>query len=131
MFSPRFHNLILLWAIAWFGVVLPGHERGVIRVPGAPTVLRTDTERRVASGELQLSALSACPLCPLSRSGEDGEDPASTCALCQLIATLSVPVPFDPVPTAGERLIERPRIHDFSAPLRPVLARSLGRAPPF
>ncbi len=26
---------MLLWACAWFGVVVPGHERGVVKLPGA------------------------------------------------------------------------------------------------
>lgn len=130
MLSPRFHSLLLFWTLAWFGIVLPGHERGVIRVPGMDAGRGAVVQRGEGASDLRWTALSSCPLCPVGSSGGE-DDPAATCALCQLIATLSVPVPLDLVPTRGELLLERSAPGVESAPPRLVLSCSLGRAPPF
>ncbi|MEM6751207.1 MAG: hypothetical protein AAF612_12140, partial [Planctomycetota bacterium] len=103
----------LRWALAiftlvWFGAVLPGHERGAIRVPGSSVVNgQADPARADPNNAADASpsgALVACPACKLNQSSEpsENEDPSDNpapcgglCALCQLIATLDTPLPVD------------------------------------
>jgi len=89
---------MLLWVAAWFGVVLPGHDRGRVKLPGFADQ---------TAGQGAAARAAACPLCVTSSpdsAGADsqGQDPlpagGSCCAICQFTATLSVPpvFAFDP-----------------------------------
>jgi hypothetical protein len=75
----------------WLNVVVPGHKRGIVQMPGA-------------------SAGVACPCCCCDQpqnSGQTGGSkkdspggPAGTCAICNFAAHLSVPpvIDFTPPP---------------------------------
>ena len=125
MRSRSLNIAVLVFTAAWFAVVLPGHQRGVVRLPGS------DASRSYTSG-------SQCALCQWTGGGtsrdEDGSPsrrPApSHCALCQLIAVLDAPpITNLDAPVAGlaevltvsrpdrTGLNDRPRVY-------------LGRAPP-
>ena len=82
--------LVLVWFTLWMGVIMPGHTRGVVRLPGMD----------------DRQADSACPCGDANSTGgpssmtaeadteEDAPaDPAKCCAVCHLNATLSTPPP--------------------------------------
>lgn len=77
---------MLLWVAFYFGIFLPGHDRGAITLPGG---------ERSGSGP-------ACPLC-ISTGSESTQVPeedsnqrggGGCCAICQSIATLDAPPTF-------------------------------------
>ena len=73
--------LVLLWACAWFGVIVPGHERGQIKLPGAGATQGCDS----------------CCDAPAShpKSSKEKADPAANCAICFLTAQLQTPTTID------------------------------------
>ncbi|QDU72045.1 hypothetical protein [Mucisphaera calidilacus] len=79
--------LSVLWCLLWFAVILPGHQRGAIALPGSP-----DTP-------------AACPLCLITKAANTETPlapPAGGCMICHLKATITTPPPpvhFDPVVT--------------------------------
>ncbi|MFI4859096.1 MAG: hypothetical protein ACIAXF_00300 [Phycisphaerales bacterium JB063] len=86
--AAKIHNatrwLVLLWFALWMGVVMPGHTRGVVRLPGM-----ADTQ----------DAPSCCcntdSTCDLGAQDEDAPaDPAKCCAVCYFNATLNTPPPL-------------------------------------
>jgi hypothetical protein len=75
--------VLLIFEALWLNVIVPGHRRGIVQLPGA------------------------CPLCaasPVHSSSSHTDSPASspaTCAICSFAAHLSTPPPIDlaPAPT--------------------------------
>ena len=78
------HLVMLGFMCLWFGIVVPGHERGLIKTPGPAC----DT-----------ALMSCCPAdttcCPVGDPNSDRvparDDPAQNCALCDYLATLLTP----------------------------------------
>lgn len=90
--------LALVWVLAWFGVILPGHQRGVVRLPGLAGEATAETSDSTANRGTQ-----PCPLCVSEPSTGDDDSRSvpvrgGCCALCQFMATLSTPpvFAFDP-----------------------------------
>ncbi|MEQ9453704.1 MAG: hypothetical protein RLN76_03810 [Phycisphaeraceae bacterium] len=88
MNSNKLRWLMITWCVLWFAVILPGHKRGAIALPG----------------EAQNAAnVSFCPLCDLIKTSPDGNplQPCSGgCLICHLKAGLNTPPPamvFDPI----------------------------------
>ena len=120
--SLRF--LVLLWFSGWLLLVMPGHKRGIVMLPGAEVE--------------QAEAESCCepePSC-CDIASDDGEkpkpiDPAKHCAICFLKSHLTDPPPVAfYTPYLGELdelayLIESSILDELSAP-----AQLRGRAPP-
>jgi len=115
--------LILLFEALWLNVIVPGHRRGMVPLPG---------ESCEAMGMAGASSARAC--CEHRSNGQSTPthqgDPAQHCAICYFAARLTVPPPIDfaPRPTA---LAERIK------PIAPVVAVSFafpatydGRGPP-
>lgn len=115
--------LILLFEALWLNVIVPGHQRGMVPLPG---------ESCEAMGMAGEAPARAC--CEHRSNGQSTPiqhgDPAQHCAICNFAARLTIPPPIDfaPRPIA---LVERLR------PIAPVFAVSLafpatynGRAPP-
>jgi len=109
--------LALIWVLAWFGVILPGHQRGAVRLPGSsgtstdPTQAASNTDTR------------PCPLCVAEPGdGESRRTPVrgGCCALCQFMATLTTPpvFAFDPPDSYLLDLLAAPEV----AALRDVCA---------
>jgi len=72
---------ILVFEALWLNVLVPGHQRGCIQVPGA-------------------QAVASCPLCEPHSSPVDSKshapiDRSGTCAICFFAAHLSVPPRID------------------------------------
>lgn len=74
---------ILCWVVAFFVVIVPGHRRGVIELPGH----QTDSDSAVYAG--------FCPLCVMIPVGNSGDPPPAdapvNCAICFLKANLDTP----------------------------------------
>ncbi len=88
------HILVLLWQAVWLLMIVPGHTRGQIVLPGTydpPTATRDD-------GRPGISALAGCCSVTSSTSSNDGEpEPMSeqrkaNCAVCHFAARMSVAV---------------------------------------
>ena len=70
--------LILLWAVAWFGLIVPIHNRGQIRLDEADV-----------GGCCHKSCASETD--PSDQAPVSPEDPVGHCAVCFLVAHLDVP----------------------------------------
>lgn len=79
------HIGMLLWAVLFFGVVVPGHQRGAVTVP--------DGTRASDGGE---ASRPYCPLCIAVTTGDPSSpgtpsDPARRCAICHLAGVIDAP----------------------------------------
>jgi hypothetical protein len=113
--------ICLGWLVVWFGVVAPGHERGVVTLPGMGCADRSST-----STDNQPAAT-----CCAGKESETPDERVRRCAICQLLATLSPPAPpivWDAPPTA---LLDWLPLIQPVAPeaYEPILSHR-GRAPP-
>ena len=77
---------MLAFVLVWFGCVLPGHRRGIVKLP-CIGVAQVDEDGEPTAG---------CPMCAAKESGESPKpaspgDPAQSCAICFLRASLSLP----------------------------------------
>lgn len=116
--------LALAWVFVWFGIVLPGHDRGAITLP--------------TPAQAGASEEATCPLCVATGSaetdaGDDKECPAPSgacCAVCQFMATLSTPpvFVFDPPDTDLLDMLEPVQIVEWFSLSAPRIG--LARGPP-
>lgn len=96
------HILVLAWQCLWLLVIVPGHTRGQIVLPGTAT----PTPAAEAADGPQLRALVGC--CAVAPEGDDPSDPISEerkrdCAVCHFAVRMSVAVAYVPP-------IERPTL---------------------
>lgn len=86
MFSRGFRIFVLLFVVAWFGAIVPGHTRGVVQLPGARSC-----ETSVAGDTSESTCCSTKP------SKEKSAPKAGSCAICYFATTLMVapPVTFE------------------------------------
>lgn len=82
MRRPALRWLVLLFTCAWFGVLLPVHNRGAIQLPGSPGPTCC---QRVTSPS------KPCHQTP-GKDCPPGK-PAGNCAVCYFVAGLDLPVP--------------------------------------
>lgn len=113
---------VLALQAVWFNVIVPGHRRGVVALPGETCpACHADAE-------------ACCPDMadppPAHPKAPPAGDPASHCAICHFAAALSVPPAIDFAPPALELLdriepavVERAAAVTFHVPYD-------GRAPP-
>ncbi len=80
----------------WFAVIMPGHQRGSIALPGERSVNE--------DGKLTEVGGASCPLClddegdsgaPFEGEGPGKKDPVQKCAICYLTGVLDCPPPMD------------------------------------
>ncbi|MEM7681806.1 MAG: hypothetical protein AAF288_07610 [Planctomycetota bacterium] len=137
MRSPGLGWGMALFTLVWFGAVLPGHERGAIRLPGRtpgqaravdnPTDPSNPADPGLDTAALDYTAtgvVTKCPSCVFlkQQSSDSNQQDApgepspcrGGCALCQFIGTLDSPAPFD--------LIQVARLAERLPPLRAVRA---------
>ncbi len=116
---------ILLWFSAWMIVVMPGHTRGIVQMPGSQTSDKSSCCQPKPS---------CCPTPNASCEQSPGQrptDPAKNCAICFLKVRLTDPPPLTIyTPYLGELdelafVIESSIADDLAAP---KLLR--GRGPP-
>lgn len=90
---------LLRWSIVamtllWFGVVVPFHERGQIKLPGS----RAANDRTVASASgLVIAAARHCCPRPAGEAPDSRPSPRD-CAICHVAKTIDVPLPPDLTP---------------------------------
>ncbi len=135
MQPETFRKLAVVWLALWFGVIVPGHKRGLVLLPGG-----------TGSGQTRSAAASKvnepCPLaeimgtngscCPSSNkpSDEGPGAPVTHCAICYLTGVLDVP----PSPDFAPRPLELVQVLPWPEPAAvesiPASQTYLGRAPP-
>jgi len=132
--SNLFRVAILLWFAGWLVVVMPGHTRGVVKLPGAALA----EAALCCEPTPDASCCDPAPTCCGDVSGgapKPGDapidDPAKHCAICFLKATLTDPPPVTwYTPFLGELdelayCVESSIADPVAAP-----AQLRGRAPP-
>ncbi len=116
---------VLLWFAVWLLLVMPGHKRGIVTVPGAEQAQASCCE----PGPSCCDALAESACC--TPDDDRPADPARHCAICFLKSHLNNPPPVTLyTPFLGELdeltfPIESSIADDQAAPLR-----LRGRAPP-
>lgn len=82
IYSRMLVHVMLAFALAWFGMILPGHQRGIVKLP-------------CTAAEVGKDGKAACPMCAAKQQGELPAklpgDPVRSCALCFLVAGLNLP----------------------------------------
>ena len=79
---------LVIFQAFWFNIVLPGHTRGIIKVPGCPACAAESQE-------------ASCPLCRQAAATKSHDprhapaDPAANCAICAFAATCTFAAPPD------------------------------------
>lgn len=125
--NRRFSSACIVWLSLWFGIVVPGHERGQIVLPGYQPPSHCGAD---AGEPPPRAARSDCCPAPGNDDSKRPGGPVERCAICYIVATLTVPLPIDlaPRPTARAGLVaqHRPDRPTTSPPTPPYL----GRAPP-
>lgn len=99
-----FHLALILFETFFLNVVIPGHQRGIVQLPGANT-----------------QSASSCPFCccestaqnhPNKSHSNDPPKHPETCAICAFAAHLTIPPVFDCTPEALKLLC--PVINDVA-----------------
>lgn len=92
--------LMLLWLSWWFGIALPGHQRGAVSL----------SEGSGSGWSVAAGSSSCCARLPADANPSDAPAPdrggASRCALCHLMAVLTVPPPADVDPGRWRPLVD-------------------------
>jgi len=131
MNSTTFHKFAVIWLALWFGVIVPGHKRGLVLLPGGNEASPVTTQ----AGE-------PCPLakymasngtcCPSSQptDSSDPQTPVTHCAICYLAGVLDVPA----VPDLAPKPLELVQVLAWPKPETVVSTATVdthpGRAPP-
>lgn len=119
MFGRPLRVIMLAGLCLWFGVIVPGHQRGRITLPGSRP-----------SAMVACQAMATSHSCHNGADPRGGDDPSAPCAVCMLIATLDAPPVADLTAPKAE-LVE---LLIVLAPQRPATcprtSTHLGRAPP-
>ncbi|MEM9752852.1 MAG: hypothetical protein AAF916_05645 [Planctomycetota bacterium] len=85
---------LLIWLVPFFGIIAPGHQRGVIKTPGSEG----------SSAQQTVIATPKCALCAFVAAFADREQtdvppsptgPAGDCAICHFNGTLLNPPVFE------------------------------------
>jgi len=83
-------RLVLVWFTLWMGVVMPGHTRGVVRLPGMENT-------QSAAAQCCCDTAGTCDMTDATAESATEDDtpadPAKCCAVCYLNATLNTPPP--------------------------------------
>ncbi len=134
MNTSTFHKFAILWLALWFGVIVPGHKRGLVLLPGGEDrpPATTQTGEACPLAKYMAANGSCCPSSqPTDSSDPDAPTPPVThCAICYLTGVLDVPPAPDlaPQPLELVQLLAWPTpqviISDATVDTHP------GRAPP-
>lgn len=126
MHSKTFRILFLSFLCVWLGVIVPGHERGQIKLPGAPHVSAVNSCCAIRGGSLSKLDVASKP----GKKPKPSREDQKRCAMCQLIATLQVAEPsLLKLPPLGLTGIEPPQ-HAIDICHSAFDGPTQGRAPP-
>jgi hypothetical protein len=115
----------------WFGVIVPGHRRGIVPLPGYEAA---DSCCSSPPTEQSDSRPSCCPTddeaSPASSPDDRPDDPVKRCAICYIVAMLNVPPAIDFVDPPSALLQYLPALKNTTFFTVASLLRFHGRAPP-
>jgi hypothetical protein len=114
MRSRAMRILLLIFEALWLSVVVPGHRRGVVPLPGERCVACEPAKQRGCS----------------ERNSSKPVDPASHCAICYFAARLSPPPAIQFAPPRLQFLCAAQSPVPPSRPTLPLLPTYDGRGPP-
>ncbi len=136
--SPNtFHKFAVVWLALWFGVIVPGHKRGLVLLPGGsggtgggPSAVTQSQPGKPCPLAKMMSASGKC--CPSSRTPASPSPggPVTHCAVCYLTGVLDVPAAPDLAPKPLELLQTLPWPKPIAVASAPTTQFYLGRAPP-
>ena len=124
MHSRAFRVALLVFEALWLNVIVPGHQRGVVRLPGesCPACEADSAPRECCHAQATRQSIPT--------KHKPAGDPAQHCAICYFAARLCTPPVIDLSPPPL-RLVEQlpvPAAHTReSFKVRPTY---YGRAPP-
>ncbi|HAI12671.1 MAG TPA: hypothetical protein DCM28_13270 [Phycisphaerales bacterium] len=126
MHSKTFRILFLSFLCLWFGIIVPGHQRGQIKLPGGTGKSVVNSCCAMRGGTLTQLDFT----CPTNEKPKPSREDQKRCAMCQLIATLQVATPplLTLAPMGLLAITPPQKAVDISSPgfAGPIL----GRAPP-
>jgi hypothetical protein len=99
---PALRWLVLVFTCAWFGVLVPVHQRGAIQLPGSAAHACC-----MKPGGDAVAGAASVPACHRKAATEDKDAPAGkssgNCAVCYFVAGLDLPAPvmLDVPPLGG------------------------------
>ena len=119
-FRPGILALLVFQAL-WLNVIVPGHTRGVVTLPGFEPAYAETSSHGCCAGSSEPDQ---------SDDPQPGDGRAANCAICFFAARLTLPATIDLTPTPLELLETRelPRARTLVS-LQPIPAY-LGRGPP-
>jgi hypothetical protein len=106
---------MVVFCALWYGIILPGHERGAITLPG--------------SNCCDVKAAS-CHTAPHPDKSDRKSDPVRTCAVCQLVSVTAPPTVIAIDVQKLHLLAELPSVAYLSPDLAAVSRPQSGRGPP-
>lgn len=130
MRESTLHKLAVVWLALWFGVIVPGHKRGLVLLPGGepPVQVKSVSGETCPLAGMMGTTGSCCPTS--SPPSSPAPLPVSHCAVCYLAGVLDVP----PAPDLAPKPLELLEVLAWPAPVAvassPMLQTYLGRAPP-
>jgi hypothetical protein len=129
MRESTLYKLAIVWLALWFGVIVPGHKRGLVLLPGGerPTTSQSTSGEPCPLAKIMGTNGSCCPA-PPSRS--PAPLPVSHCAICYIVGVLDVPPPPDFAPGPQELLAILPWPEPVVVDSVSIPQTYLGRAPP-
>ena len=126
MRSRPFRILFLIFLCLWFGIIVPGHERGQIVLPGSAPVAAAGSCCAMRGGILANQDYDCDP----DRKNKPSRQDQKRCAMCQLIATLQVADPPLLLLAPMGLLAILPPQRSLGIAHLPYLGPTQGRAPP-
>jgi hypothetical protein len=129
MRSRALRLAVLVFQALWLNVIVPGHRRGIVQMPGAVSdPSGQNTSNSSTGGE-------TCPFCvgsPTQKTpgNPNAPAPAANCAICFFAAHLSVPpvIDFAPPLLCLARVV--PATAPMAAPFTRIPLVLHDRAPP-
>ena len=128
MRSAALRWIVLAFTCAWFGVLVPIHQRGSIQLPGGGT--SCCETKKTETAQADVPACHRKPVAPADDHDAPPAKPASNCAVCYFVAALDLPAPvLLTVPPLGPA--EPLPTFDLPTPAeREYIATCLERGPP-
>lgn len=120
MHSRAFRVALLVFEALWLTVIVPGHQRGIVRLPG----------ENCPACEAQTAAPDCCQKQPAPVGHKPAGDPAQHCAICYFAARLCTPPVIDLSPPPLRLVASLPVPAAHARESFPILPTYDGRAPP-
>ena len=126
---------MVFWLTAWYGVIVPGHQRGMVLVPGAEGRIAAQAGSCCEENEAVLVCQEPPPAdgstpAPINKKKSDPNRVAN-CAVCAIAGLIDLPPPLVLSPVTAESGLEfRPLQRDVFALELPGHSIPFKRGPP-